>query len=90
MYKDRCIEDSIGIKVQLLDVEYLRRPLKKSLIGSASPRSTNLANIGISSRFFSTGYRSPAAVRHRPILTVETRNNLRSVTVRTYTFFTTG
>jgi hypothetical protein len=41
--------------------------LKKSLAGSASPCSTNLANIGTSSRFFSIRYGSLAATRHRSI-----------------------
>jgi hypothetical protein len=36
-------------------------PLKKSLAGSASPRSTKRANIGISSLLFSIRYGSPAA-----------------------------
>jgi hypothetical protein len=35
--------------------------LKKSLVGSASPRSAKRANIGISSSLFSMGYGSPAA-----------------------------
>jgi hypothetical protein len=38
--------------------------LKKSLAGSASPRSAKRANIGISSLLFSIGYGSQAAVVH--------------------------
>jgi hypothetical protein len=45
----------------------LRRPLKKSIAGRASPRSTNRANIGISSWFFYIGYGSPAEARHMSI-----------------------
>jgi hypothetical protein len=45
----------------------IRGPLKKSLAGSASPRSTNRTNMGISSGFFSIRYRSPAAARHMSI-----------------------
>jgi hypothetical protein len=37
------------------------------LAGRANPRSTNRANIGISSGFFFIGYRTPAAVRHMSI-----------------------
>jgi hypothetical protein len=43
------------------------RPLKKSLAGSASPRSAKRANIGISSSLFSIGYGSPAAALHMSI-----------------------
>jgi hypothetical protein len=39
-------------------------PLKKSLAGSASPRSAKRADIGISSSLFSIGYGSPAAALH--------------------------
>jgi hypothetical protein len=39
-------------------------PLKKLLVGSASPRSAKRANIGISSSLFSIGYGSPAAALH--------------------------
>jgi hypothetical protein len=39
-------------------------PLKKSLAGSASPRSAKRENIGISSSLFSIGYGSPAAALH--------------------------
>jgi hypothetical protein len=41
--------------------------LKKSFAERASPRSTNRANIGISSGFFSIRYGSPAAARHMSI-----------------------
>jgi hypothetical protein len=41
--------------------------LKKSQARTASPRSTNLANIRISSRFFSIGYGSLAAAHHKSI-----------------------
>jgi hypothetical protein len=61
------MEDAIGINVQVLDVVVLRRPLKKSLAGTGSPRSANLANIEISSGFSSIRYGSPAAAHHRSI-----------------------
>jgi hypothetical protein len=62
MYEDRYVEDTIGVEVEVLGA--VRSPLKKLLAGRANPRSTNRANIGISSGFFSIGYGSPAAARH--------------------------
>jgi hypothetical protein len=67
VHKHRDVENTFGVQVQVLDTILLEETLEKSLAGSATPRSTNLANIGTSSRFFSKGYGSPAAVRHMSI-----------------------
>jgi hypothetical protein len=56
-----------GLRLRYSIPYYMSIPLKKSFAGSVSPRSTNRANIGISSRFFFIGYGSPAAVLHRSI-----------------------
>jgi hypothetical protein len=59
--EDCGMENTVGVKVEVLDAVVPRRPLKKSLAGSASPHSAKRANIGISSSLFSMGYGSPAA-----------------------------
>jgi hypothetical protein len=64
MYKDGDVKNSIRVQVQVLDTVVLKEALKKSLAGSANSRSTNLANMGTSSGFFSMGYGSPAAACH--------------------------
>jgi hypothetical protein len=62
--KDGGVEDTVGVEVEVLHAVVPSRPLKKSLAGRDSPRSTNRANIGISSGFFSMGYGSPAVALH--------------------------
>jgi hypothetical protein len=64
MDKDGGVEDTIGVEIVVLNTVVLQESLKKLLAGRANPRSTNRVNIGISSRFFSIGYGSPAAARH--------------------------
>jgi hypothetical protein len=60
--EDSGMENTVGVEVEVLDAVVPQgRPLKKSLTGSASPRSAKRANIGISSSLFSMGYGSPAA-----------------------------
>jgi hypothetical protein len=65
--EDGDVKDSVGVQVQVPDTVVLEETLEEVLAGRASPRSTNRANIGISSGFFSTGYGSPAAARHMSI-----------------------
>jgi hypothetical protein len=84
VYKDRDMENTIGIQIQALDAVVLRRPLKKALVGSASPRSAKWENIGISSGFVSIGYGSLVEVHHKsisfswrnPLLTRESRSSV--------------
>jgi hypothetical protein len=65
--EDSGMENTVGVEVEVLDAVVPRRPLKKSLARSASPRSAKRANIGISSSLFSMGYGSPAAALHMSI-----------------------
>jgi hypothetical protein len=62
--EDDGVENTVGVEVEVLDAVVPHSPLKKSLAGSASPRSAKRANIGISSSLFSIGYGSPAAALH--------------------------
>jgi hypothetical protein len=64
MDKDRYMEHAIGVEVEVLDTVIIKKTLEEVARWSANPRSTNRANIGISSGFFSIGYGSPAAARH--------------------------
>jgi small ligand-binding sensory domain FIST len=66
--KDGDVKNPVRVQVQVLDTVVLEETLEeKSLAERPSPRSTNRANIGISSGFFSIGYGSPAAARHMSI-----------------------
>jgi hypothetical protein len=56
--EDGGMEYTVGVDIDVLDIVV---PEKKSLAGSASPRSAKRMNIGISSSLFSMGYGSPAA-----------------------------
>jgi hypothetical protein len=67
MHKDKDVQDVVGIEIQVLDAIVPEHSFEELTAGSASPRSMNRANIGISSRFFSIGYGSLVAVHHRSI-----------------------
>jgi hypothetical protein len=67
MNKHRGVENAVGFKIQVLDAIVPEYPLKKSLVGIARLCTTNLANMGISSGFFSIAYGSPVAGRHKSI-----------------------
>jgi hypothetical protein len=64
MDEDRCVEDAVGVEIEVLNTVILQKPLEEVARWRANPRSTNRVNIGISSGFFSIGYGSPAAARH--------------------------
>jgi hypothetical protein len=67
MHKDKDVQDVVGIEIQVLDAVVPEHSFEELTVGSASPRSMNRANIGMSSRFFSIGYGSLVAVHHRSI-----------------------
>jgi hypothetical protein len=54
----------LGLRLRYSMPYYSSSPWKKSLAGRDNPRSANRVNMGISSWFFSMGYRSPAAAHH--------------------------
>jgi hypothetical protein len=58
--EDGGVEDTVGVEIEVLDAVVLQEPLEEV----SNPHSANRVNIGISSRFFSMGYGSPAAARH--------------------------
>jgi hypothetical protein len=62
--KDRCVEDTVAVEIEVLDAIVLQEPLEEISCWERQPRSANRVNMGISSGFFSMGYRSPAAARH--------------------------
>jgi hypothetical protein len=64
MDEDCGMENAVRVEIEVLDSIVPEEPLKKSLAGSASPRSAKRANIGVSSSAFSIGYGSPAAALH--------------------------
>jgi hypothetical protein len=64
MDKDGGVEDTVGIEIEVLNIVVLQEPLEEVDLWGANPCSTNRVNIGISSRFLSIGYGSPAAARH--------------------------
>jgi hypothetical protein len=64
MDEDGDVKNPVRFQVQVLDTVVLEETLEEVAAGRASLRSTNWANIGISSGFFSIGYGSPAAARH--------------------------
>jgi hypothetical protein len=64
VYEDRDVEDTIGIKIQVLDAVVPEKTFEEITSRECQSNSTNLANIGISSGFFSIGYESAAAARH--------------------------
>jgi hypothetical protein len=63
MDEDRGMENAVRVEIEVLN-SVVPEPLKKSLAGSASPRSAKRANIWIPSSAFSIGYGSPAAALH--------------------------
>jgi hypothetical protein len=87
MDEDRNVEDATGVEVEVLDTVILKKPLEDIACweGQPGPRSTNRANIGISSRFFSIGYGSPAAARHMST-SFSWRNPLFSNANRSFAF----
>jgi hypothetical protein len=64
MDEDCGMENTVGVEVEVLNSVVPEEVMKKSLAGSASPRSAKRVNIGISSSAFSIGYGSPAAALH--------------------------
>jgi hypothetical protein len=64
MDENRYVEDAIRVEIEVLDTVIFKKTLEEVAHRGANPRSTNRANIGISSGFFSIGYGSPAAARH--------------------------
>jgi hypothetical protein len=64
MDENRSVEDAIGVEVEVLDTVILKKPLEEVARWEGQPALTNRVNIGISSRFFSIGYGSPAVARH--------------------------
>jgi hypothetical protein len=70
--EDGDVKNPVRVQVQVLNTVVLEESLeevarRESQPALHEPRSTNRANIGISSGFFSIGYGSPVATRHMSI-----------------------
>jgi hypothetical protein len=65
--KDGGVEDPVRVEVEVLDALVPKHPLEE--VASRQRKSTlhEPRNIGISSRFFSIGHKSPVVVRQRSI-----------------------
>jgi hypothetical protein len=67
MDEDGDVKDPVTVQVQVLDTVVLEETLEEVARREGHQRSTNRANIGISSGFFSIGYGSLAAASHMSI-----------------------
>jgi hypothetical protein len=61
------VKNPVRVQVQVLDTVVLEETLEEVARQEGQPRSTNRANIRISSGFFSIGYGSPAVAHHMSI-----------------------
>jgi hypothetical protein len=62
--EDGGVEDTVGVKVEVLDAVVLQEHLEEVARWESQPALRELLNIGISSGFFSMGYGSPATACH--------------------------